>query len=289
MLWFETYAYIASDAEMPWVAATFATAAWRPASSVDDSDSDDDTDDFTSDNAASGSAPAVAPTASLPEAPLPEESSIRRHTSLCSELASGPARPNASGAFLKLDALSDRIAAESARPSARAAPGPGCLRSGRPSNLLPYVPNAQRHAPGSVDKRAASDAAGPDRRTRGRPRMSADAKAASKRKRDEDAADVAAREFNRRRHNFQVKLNLGCRAAAAPPPDSGARTSGVAADATDLQQASSDMLAVLTPARVSELQSEINAGASVLTEADEADFLNALVPPLNTDTTSQSP
>ena len=253
------------------------------------SESDEDTDDFTSDNSASGSAPAVAPTASLPEAPLPEESSIRRHTSLCSELASGPARPNASGAFLKLDALSDRIAAESARPSARAAPGPGCLPSGRPSNLLLYVPNAQRHAPGSVDKRAASDAAGPDRRTRGRPRMSADAKAASKRKRDEDAADVAAREFNRRRHNFQVKLNLGCRAAAAPPPDSGARTSGVAADATDLQQASSNLLAAPATARVSDLQGVINAGAGVLSEADENYLLDELVPSLRANAAGQSP
>ena len=119
--------------------------------------------------------------------------------------------------------------------------------------------------------------------------MSVDERAEAKRKRDDLAADVAAREYNRRRHNFQVKLNRGCRAAEAPPPDSGVRSSGVAAGATDLQQASSNMLAVLTPARVSELQSEINAGASVLTEADEADFLNALVPPLNTDTTSQSP
>ena len=119
--------------------------------------------------------------------------------------------------------------------------------------------------------------------------MSDDQRVEAKRKRDNLAEEASAREYLRRRHNFQVKLNSGRRAAAAPPPDSGAPTSGVAAGATDLQQASSDMLAVLTPARVSELQSEINAGASVLTEADEADFLNALVPPLNTDTTRQSP
>ena len=119
--------------------------------------------------------------------------------------------------------------------------------------------------------------------------MSADARAESKRKRDDLAADVAAREYNRRRHNFQVKLNRGCRAAVAPPPDSGARSSGVAAGATDLEQASSNMLAFLTPARVSELQSVINAGAGVLSEADEADLLDELVPPLRTNAKRQSP
>ena len=119
--------------------------------------------------------------------------------------------------------------------------------------------------------------------------MSADARAASKRKRDELAADVAAREYNRRRHNFQVKLNRGCRAAAAPPPDSGARTSGVAADATDLQQDSSNLLAVPTAARVSELQSVINAGAGVLSEADENYLLDELVPSLRANAAGQSP
>jgi hypothetical protein len=40
---------------------------------------------------------------------------------------------------------------------------------------------------------------------------------------------------------------------------------------------------------VNELQSEIDATVSVVTEADETDFLNALVPPLDADTTIQSP
>ena len=56
-----------------------------------------------------------------------------------------------------------------------------------------------------------------------------------------------------------------------------------------MQQALSDMLAVLTPARVSELQSVINAGAGVLSEADEADLLDELVPPLHTNAKRQSP
>ena len=84
------------------------------------SDSVDDTDDFASDAPAPDTAPAVAPTASLPEAPPPEANSLRRHTNLCNELASDPAQPDNSGSFLKLDSLFNRIAAESARSTARA-------------------------------------------------------------------------------------------------------------------------------------------------------------------------
>ena len=94
------------------------------------SDSDDDTDDFASDAPAPDTAPAVAPTASLPEAPPPEANSLRRHTNLCNELASDPAQPDNSGSFLKLDSLSNRIAAESATPLPGPHRGPAAYRLG---------------------------------------------------------------------------------------------------------------------------------------------------------------
>ena len=226
--------------------------------------------------------------ASLP-APPPEENSLRRHTSLCNELAVEPAHPDSSGAFLKLDSLSDRMAAESARTTARAAPGPGRHPFGRLTNFLRYVPNAQRRPPGSDDKRAASDAAQPARRRPGRPKMTVDDRAAAKRKRDILAEEVSAREYQRRRHNLQVRFYRGRRAAVAAPPTSGAPTSDVASGATELQRASANMLSALTPARMSDLQSGIDAVTSVTTEADEDDFLNELFPPLAANSTLQPP
>jgi hypothetical protein len=227
--------------------------------------------------------------ASLP-APPPEENSLRRHTSLCNELAVEPAHPDSSGVLLKLDSLSDRMAAESARTTARAAPGPGRHPSGRLTNFLHYdVSNAQRRPPGSDDKRAASDAAQPARRRPGRPKMTVDDRAAAKRKRDILAEEVSAREYQRRRHNLQVRFYRGRRAAVAAPPTSGAPTSDVASGAMELQRASAHMLSALTPARMSDLQSGIDAVTSVTTEADEDDFLNELFPPLAANSTLQPP
>ena len=226
--------------------------------------------------------------ASLP-APPPEENSLRRHTSLCNELAVEPAHPDSSGVLLKLDSLSDRMAAESARTTARAAPGPGRHPSGRLTNILPYVSNAQRSPPSSGDKRSAADAAQPEKRKPGRPIMTESAKAASKRQRVIVAEEASAREFQRRRHNLQVQFNRGRREAVAAPPDATAPTSELAPGATDLQQASAIMLSVLTPARMSDLQSEIDTVASVITEADEADFLDELFPPLAANSTLQPP
>jgi hypothetical protein len=40
---------------------------------------------------------------------------------------------------------------------------------------------------------------------------------------------------------------------------------------------------------MSDLQSEIDAAASVVTAADENEFLNALLPPLDANTTIQPP
>jgi hypothetical protein len=49
------------------------------------------------------------------------------------------------------------------------------------------------------------------------------------------------------------------------------------------------MLSALTPARMSDLQSGIDAVTSVTTEADEDDFLNELFPPLAANSTLQPP
>ena len=56
-----------------------------------------------------------------------------------------------------------------------------------------------------------------------------------------------------------------------------------------LQQASAIMLSALTPARVSDLQNEIDTAASAITQDEEADFLDTLLPPLAANSTSQPP
>ena len=119
--------------------------------------------------------------------------------------------------------------------------------------------------------------------------MPADEKATAKRKREDLAQEASTREYQRRRHNFHVQLNNGRRAAVAPPPTAGVPTTGDESETTDLQRASSNLLSALTPARMSDLQSEIDAAASVVTEADENDFLNALLSPLDANTTIQPP
>ena len=252
------------------------------------SDGEDDEDDFAPNDPAPTIQPAAHPMTSLP-APLPEDSSLRRHTSLCNELADEPTDPDSSGKFLKLDSLSDRMSAESARTSARAAPGPGRHPSGRLTNILPYLSNAQRSPPSSGDKRSAADAAQPEKRKPGRPVMTESAKAASKRQREIVAEEASAREFQRRRHNLQVQFNRGRREAVAAPPDATAPTSELAPGATDLQQASAIMLSALTPALASDLQDEIDTASGSITHEDETDFLNALLPPLTTNSTSQPP
>jgi hypothetical protein len=119
--------------------------------------------------------------------------------------------------------------------------------------------------------------------------MSNDQNVDAKRKCEALAEEASAREYHRRRHNFQVRLNNGRRAAVAPPPASGAPTSDVASGATELQRASFDLLSALTPTRASDLQSEIDAEVVAYTEVDETDFLNSLVLPLDADTASQPP
>jgi hypothetical protein len=133
------------------------------------SDSEDDTEDFISDAPEPSAAPTDAPAVPLPEAPPPEMSSLRRHTDPCKDLASEPTQPINSDTVFKLDLLSDRIAAESARCTARTVPGPGHLAFGRLTNVLRYVSNAQRRSPSSDDQRTADDAARPAPRLRGRP------------------------------------------------------------------------------------------------------------------------
>ena len=95
--------------------------------------------------------------------------------------------------------------------------------------------------------------------------MSEAEKAAAKRKREEVAHDASAREFQRRRQNFEAQLDKG-RAAKAPPPTTGAPTtddrrgarrdgsavapSGRAAGprTTPIQQTAFHALLALTPA-----------------------------------------
>ena len=211
-------------------------------------------------------------------------SCLRRRTDLCKDLASEPTQPINSGTVFKLDSLSDRIAAESARTTARTVPGPGRLASGRLTNVLRYVPNAQRRPPSSDDKRTADDAAGPTPRL---PRMPADEKATAKRKREDLAQEASTREYQRRRHNFHVQLNNGRRAAVAPPPTAGVPTTGDESETTDLQRASIDVLSALTPTKADELQSEISRRAGA--EVDEDDFFDSLAPPRDSKMTGQPP
>ena len=100
---------------------------------------------------------------------------------------------------------------------------------------------------------------------------------------------MPVREHRRRRHNLQVQFDRGRRAAVAAPPDATAPTSELAPGATDLQQASAIMLSALTPALASDLQDEIDTASGSITHEDETDFLNALLPPLTTNSTSQPP
>jgi hypothetical protein len=119
--------------------------------------------------------------------------------------------------------------------------------------------------------------------------MTQKAKDASKRQREIVAEEASAREFQRRRHNLQVQFNRGRREAAAAPPDATTPTSELATGATDLQQASAVLLSTLTPALVSDLQDEIDTASGSFTHEDEENFLNALIPPLASNSTSQPP